>query len=106
LAGVAGQGRYALSEDFEPREFDWDRREVCEVKLIEKVNSAIGHHRLGLGPAVIKGHDKDLPRIGYDPTTAREPRILAWLPDKREALITATVDLNQILAARASSRNF
>jgi predicted amidohydrolase len=35
-----------------------------------------------------------------------EPRILARLPDKREALITATVDVNQIRVRRANSRNF
>jgi predicted amidohydrolase len=35
-----------------------------------------------------------------------EPRILARAPEKRQTLIAATVDLNQIREARAKSRNF
>jgi predicted amidohydrolase len=35
-----------------------------------------------------------------------EPQILARLPEKKEAMIVAVVDLNQIRKARANSRNF
>jgi predicted amidohydrolase len=35
-----------------------------------------------------------------------EPQILARLPEKKEGLIVAAVDLNQIRKARANSRNF